>query len=171
MNIKNRKGFTLIELIIVIVLLGLLAAAALPKFSDLETQARSASQDGVIGGFRSAVNIVHGDWLAKGKGTTILTLEDARIAVHDDYGWPENGTTSGSDPATANKTMTAAKCLAVYNSILSGPPEADTTCTSSSCEVKVTLKTGSTTICVYTFEQGTGQAFEYTISNGKVEKL
>lgn len=51
---KKRKGFTLIELVMVIVILGVLAAVALPKFVDLSDEAYKATQDGIAGALSSA---------------------------------------------------------------------------------------------------------------------
>ena len=51
----NRKGFTLIELIMVIVLLGLLAIVAIPKYYDLQANAKTAAQQGVVGGVRGGI--------------------------------------------------------------------------------------------------------------------
>ncbi len=53
--LMNRKGFTLIELIMVIVLLGLLAIVAIPKYYDLQKDAKLASDKGVIGGVRAGI--------------------------------------------------------------------------------------------------------------------
>jgi MSHA pilin protein MshB len=51
----NRKGFTLIELILVIAILGILAVSALPKFLNLSENAAQAARDGVVGAVRSGI--------------------------------------------------------------------------------------------------------------------
>jgi len=54
-----RAGFTLVELVIVIVVLGLLAAVAVPKFFDFTTDAKEAACKGALGGVRSAISNFH----------------------------------------------------------------------------------------------------------------
>lgn len=53
----RNKGFTLIELVLVITILGILAVAALPSFIDVSTQARQSSRDGVSGAVRSGISL------------------------------------------------------------------------------------------------------------------
>jgi prepilin-type N-terminal cleavage/methylation domain-containing protein len=58
---KNHKGFTLIELMIVVAIIGILAAVAVPKFADLVTKSKEASVKGSLGSVRSALSIYYGD--------------------------------------------------------------------------------------------------------------
>ena len=63
---KRVSGFTLIELIMVIVILGVLSAFALPRFADLGGDARLASLNALAGTLRSSSNIAHAQQLADG---------------------------------------------------------------------------------------------------------
>jgi prepilin-type N-terminal cleavage/methylation domain-containing protein len=59
MRIKNQKGFTLIELVIIIVVLGILASVAIPKYKSIVAESREAACRGALGGLRSGVSIFY----------------------------------------------------------------------------------------------------------------
>ena len=63
---RNNGGFTLIELIVVIVILGILAVTAAPKFVDLQSDARLATLNGMKAAINSAVSLTYGKSLVKG---------------------------------------------------------------------------------------------------------
>lgn len=104
---KNQKGFTLIELVVVMVILALLAAVAVPKFIELQKQAEAASVKNVLGSVRSALSLRVARALANGEDLSTLAYNGtAALNPMDDLlsNKPESyiGVVNGNQAATPN---------------------------------------------------------------------
>ena len=91
----KQRGFTLIEIIVVIVILGILAAVALPKFIDLTSEALDASVQGVAGAISSASSVNYGAYIAsngsKGTAVTGSPCTSGTLGGLLTGGWPTQG--------------------------------------------------------------------------------
>ncbi|MGI2173858.1 pilin [Shewanella ulleungensis] len=112
----KQQGFSLIELVIVIVILGLLAATAIPRFLNVTDDAEDASVDGVAGGLATAVSFVRAQWEVDGRRNTSVVLDGTTISLDTRFGFP-TGTTNTS--ATA---MNTTRCQEVFDSVLQNAP-------------------------------------------------
>ncbi|WP_028116097.1 prepilin-type N-terminal cleavage/methylation domain-containing protein [Ferrimonas senticii] len=90
----KQQGFTFVELVIVVVVLGLLAAVALPRFINLTDEAEVASAEGVAGGFASAVGLVRGQWEVDGRPAGEVAIDGITVDVNGN-GYPDGN--SGVD--------------------------------------------------------------------------
>ena len=142
---KRQAGFTLIELVIVIVILGILAAAALPRFTDISTEARVAAVNGLAGSLRAAASIAKSTQLAKGlTSMQPVTLDGQAVAMSNGYPTASNISMALSDIAgftvaiapTASVSFLLggrANCLVAYTEA-TGSASFTVTVTSSGCQ-------------------------------------
>ncbi|NTS75865.1 prepilin-type N-terminal cleavage/methylation domain-containing protein [Catenovulum sp. SM1970] len=183
---KNKQqGFSLVELVIVVIILGLLAVTALPRLISVTEDAEDATVEGVAGGFATGVGIARTQWELDGRpsgnganaNTSTIVLDQVTVGVDGNIGYPTN---DGSDNSLSS-TMSATDCQEVFDLILQSSPRSTTTFnTATILEVDYYINVSSN-VCYYYLTQTikdessaptnttTGNGFTYDASLGQVE--
>ncbi len=118
-----QRGFTLIELVMVIVILGVLAAIAIPKFVDLKGDARQAALDGVAGALSSAAAINYAARSAKStNGNAVANCSDVATAMQGgalpaDYSITPAAVAAGTSVSCTVSTVSTPVLTATFTAI------------------------------------------------------
>jgi MSHA pilin protein MshB len=177
MNKQHRQqGFTLIELIAVVVILGFLAATAIPKFMNVTDNAKEAAVEGVAGGIASAVGLVRAQWELEGRtltndqgaeGMGTVLFDNTTIWVNA-IGYPFTAGTA--TPASAISTQTT--CELTFDNILQNSPSSTTVNSDVNNRYYVSTATiDNQDSCVYhlmaSLDKSTGNIGSPTITTGQ----
>jgi MSHA pilin protein MshB len=162
MTAKKSSGFTLIELVIVVVILGFLAVTAIPKFLDLTEQAKQANIEGMAGGFATGVSLARAQWEAEARpnnGTNNLVDYDGTtvyltVEVTASAGTSNAAAISGVRPGyilgtTQASTVAAVQCIEVWNAILQQPPTTSDTDLGVDSTIDYYVSTEASGLCHY----------------------
>src|SRR3989338_1294298 len=174
---KSSKGLTLIELVVVIVILGILAAVALPRFINSTKDAHQAALKGVSGVLASAVLLVRSQYELNGNGgvngsgctatnacqINVGGFGNGNVDVNAN-GWPIGIAASGA-PA-ASTAMTAATCNEVFSNVLQGSAPSVGT---AAGDIDY-LTTAAGTSCTFTYQlDGADDSIVYNANTGEVD--
>ncbi len=157
---NNQKGFTLIELIVVMVILGALAATAMPKFMNVGAKSHETAVAATGGAFGTAIAMVKAQHTANGSVgavTNVAGFGKGNIAANA-RGWPDEA------------TLNTAGCADLWEALMQNPPKAAVASAAGIKYVTAFSGTAGTTsaTCTYTYQDNTSLSIQYKPFDGEV---
>lgn len=162
---NNSRGFTLIELIIVIVILGIISVLAVPRFLSVQDEANASVVSGVGSAFRAGVDLANLKWRVDsgfgpvdnldlyGTGTNTMDMNS--------NGWPAQSYIPFETNPQLNNTN---DCISVFNALLADGAPSIATNTSAEFQVSYTTNT-----CTYTFVEQPEYSIFYDSRSGQID--
>ncbi|MGI2258260.1 type II secretion system protein [Shewanella sp. GXUN23E] len=172
MLVSRSRGFTLIELVVVIIILGILAVVAVPKFINMQDDAHEARILSQFAAFESAVKLYHSGWLAGGHTGAVEDLKGFGDGNLDSTvtGWPY--AVSGADTPLFNA------CGELWHALtdtdITNDAVVDEDLATTDIDVAYTYTSGPPRICIYRMvhhiqQEKTTKVMNYNMDTGDVE--
>ncbi|RVU29673.1 type II secretion system protein [Neptunomonas marina] len=165
---KRQSGFTIIELVVVIALLGILSAVALPRFIDVTQDARRAAVSGAAGGLGAGVALVRAQSVVDNVAAGNTVAIDGLNIIANGRGYPVGTNGTAITDGSGDQTLNAADCVAIWGAVLQG--SAPTVAASGTATDYVASASGS--VCTYAYQVGRSATetrdITYDSNNGDV---
>lgn len=123
--LTKNAGFTLVELVVVIIILGILSVVALPKFINLSEDAHVSAVAGTGGAFKSGINLARSVWAVRvgsGPADDLPTFGDSESGELDfnDNGWPAQHWGTPDSDGDSPQLDNTEDCISVWETIFAG---------------------------------------------------
>ncbi|WP_136681537.1 type II secretion system protein [Neptunomonas sp. XY-337] len=168
---KRQSGFTIIELVVVIALLGILSAVALPRFIDVTQDARRAAVSGAAGGLGAGVALVRAQSVVDNVAAGNTVAIDGLNIIANVRGYPVGTNGAAITNGSGDQSLSNADCVAVWGAVLQG--SAPTVAIAAGAGIDyVATANGAGTTCTYAYQVGRSAAetrdITYDSNNGDV---